>query len=120
MRNQWKVSRVITGRFGAKYSGVYTLSLVRLGQTYTGAALVAGNTAFGAMWGLGGIIGPAVVGSAMTAVGPLGFPLVLTLAFTSVAAAVALVARTIQDNACELYSAHAVETLSRQRSRRWG
>jgi hypothetical protein len=39
--------------WGGTYYGIYTLSLVRLGECYSGTFLVAGSAAMGAMWGVG-------------------------------------------------------------------
>lgn len=58
--------------------GIYTMALVELGGRFKGLALVAGNAAFALMWGLGGIVGPPVAGTLMQAVGPIGFPLVIS------------------------------------------
>lgn len=44
--------------------------------------LVAGTAAFGAAWGLGGIVGPPLVGGVMTRVGPSGLPFTLAIVFT--------------------------------------
>jgi MFS family permease len=55
--------------------------MVDLGDRFTGALLLAGNSAFGVMWGLGGIIGPSVAGVAMDLVGPEGLPLTLGALF---------------------------------------
>ena len=43
--------------WGAVAFGTYTIAMVDLGDRFTGALLLAGNSAFGVMWGLGGIIG---------------------------------------------------------------
>ncbi len=56
--------------------GVYTMSLVELGNRFRGQALVAGNSAFALMWGVGGIIGPPGSGAAMQVFGPIGLPAV--------------------------------------------
>jgi len=54
--------------------GVYTMALVELGNRFKGSMLVAGNSAFALMWGMGGIAGPPTAGLLMYAVGPLGLP----------------------------------------------
>lgn len=76
--------------WGGAYYALYVLSLIRLGELFKGSALVAGNAAFGAMWGVGGIAGPAALGAVMSGVGPVGFPLTFALVFGAVALAVAL------------------------------
>jgi MFS family permease len=56
--------------------GVYTMSLVELGNRFRGQTLVAGNSAFALMWGVGGIAGPPGSGAAIQAFGPNGLPMV--------------------------------------------
>jgi len=73
--------------WGGAYYAIYVLSLIRLGERFSGPMLVAGNAAFAAMWGVGGIAGSAVVGGAMSVLGPAGFALVFVLAFGAIAAA---------------------------------
>lgn len=75
--------------WGGLYYGIYVLALIRLGEAFRGHALVAGNAAFAAMWGVGGIAGSAVVGGAMSALGHAGFVIVFVAVFTGVALAVA-------------------------------
>ncbi len=65
--------------WGAVAFGVYTVSLAELGDRFEGETLLAGNAAFALVWGVGGLMGPAVSGTAMSAFGPIGFP--TTLAF---------------------------------------
>jgi MFS family permease len=65
--------------WGALAYGIYTLSLAELGERFSGAMLVAGNSAFALMWGIGGIAGPPTTGLAMDAIGLHGFPLTLGL-----------------------------------------
>jgi len=71
--------------WGGAYYGIYTLSLVRLGE-YSGAFLVAGSAAIGAMWGIGGIIGPPLIGGAMNILGTTGLPLAIALVFAAIVA----------------------------------
>ncbi len=47
----------------------------------SGALLLAGNSAFGIMWGIGGIIGPSAGGIAMDLMGPEGLPITLGILF---------------------------------------
>jgi MFS family permease len=55
--------------------------MVDLGARFSGALLLAGNSAFGVMWGIGGIIGPSVAGVTMDQLGPEGLPLTLGVLF---------------------------------------
>lgn len=52
--------------------GVYTMAQIELGNRFSGRQLVAGNSAFGLMWGVGGIIGPPGAGALIQQVGPHG------------------------------------------------
>jgi MFS family permease len=62
--------------------GVYTMTQIELGTRFRGAQLVAGNSAFGLMWGVGGIAGPPGAGALMQVVGPNG--LILSIVVFSV------------------------------------
>lgn len=62
---------------GATAYGIYTTSLIELGNRFSGGALVAGNAAFALMWGVGGIVGPPASGFAMQAFGVDGLPAAL-------------------------------------------
>lgn len=66
--------------WGAIAFGIYTIALVELGDRFSGALLLAGNGAFGMMWGIGGIFGPPVAGAAMDLIGPEGLPIILGIA----------------------------------------
>ncbi|MGB3900808.1 MAG: MFS transporter [Mesorhizobium sp.] len=70
---QWPVLLVM----GGVGYGVYTMALVELGDRFSGSALVAGNAAFGLMWGVGGIIGPPGSGFLIEMIGPIGLPAVV-------------------------------------------
>ncbi|MER9894571.1 MFS transporter [Mesorhizobium sp. M0119] len=63
--------------WGAVSYGIYTMSIIELGERFTGSALVAGNAAFSLMWGVGGIAVPPLAGSAMDVLGAGGLPLTL-------------------------------------------
>lgn len=78
--------------WGGVYYAIYMLALVRLGESFSGMTLVTGNAAFAAMWGVGGIAGSSVVGGAMSAFGPVGFPLVFASTFGVIAVAIAILA----------------------------
>jgi MFS family permease len=75
--------------WGGSYFALHVLSLVRLGERFSGAALIAGNSAMGAMWGVGGIVGPPTLGGAMSSFGPDGLPLVLAALFVVTALVIA-------------------------------
>jgi MFS family permease len=67
--------------WGAIAFGTYTIAIIDLGARFTGAVLLAGNSAFGLMWGISGIIGPSVAGITMDLLGPEGLPLTLGILF---------------------------------------
>lgn len=63
--------------WGAVGYGIYTMSLIELGERFSGQMLVAGNAAFAMVWGVGGIAIPPLAGTAMDLVGVQGLPLTL-------------------------------------------
>lgn len=63
--------------WGAVSYGIYTMSIIELGERFTGSVLVAGNAAFAMMWGIGGVAVPPAAGAAMELLGPSGLPLAL-------------------------------------------
>jgi MFS family permease len=65
--------------WGAVSYGIYTMTIIELGERFTGRMLVAGNAAFAMMWGIGGIAVPPAAGAAMDLVGAPGLPLALGL-----------------------------------------
>ena len=72
--------------WGATGFGVYTMALADLGARFSGPMVIAGAAAFTATWGIGGILGPLLGGSAMQHFGPHGLPLVLGATFLGLAA----------------------------------
>ena len=77
--------------WGALSYGIYTMTIIELGERFTGRMLVAGNAAFAMMWGVGGIAVPPVAGFAMNILGPSG--LLLTLGAMSLALALLSILR---------------------------
>ncbi len=67
--------------WGASAFGIFTLALAELGDRFSGSLLLAGSAAFALVWGLGGIVGPPLAGTAMEHLGPEGLPLVLGTTF---------------------------------------
>ncbi|PBC04092.1 MFS transporter [Mesorhizobium sp. WSM3860] len=63
--------------WGAVSYGIYTMSIIELGERFTGSALVAGNAAFSLMWGVGGILVPPLTGGIMDLIGAAGLPVTL-------------------------------------------
>ena len=65
--------------WGGVSFGIYTMTLIQLGERFTGQALIVGNAAFALVWGLGGIVGSPATGLAMQLIGHQGLPLSLGL-----------------------------------------
>ena len=63
--------------WGAVSYGIYTMTIIELGERFTGQMLVTGNAAFSMMWGVGGIAVPPAAGAAMDLIGAPGLPLAL-------------------------------------------
>ncbi|WP_064691626.1 MFS transporter [Rhizobium aegyptiacum] len=65
--------------WGGVSFGLYTTSLIQLGERFTGQTLIAGNAAFAFAWGIGGIAGSPAAGLVMQLIGHRGLPLSLGL-----------------------------------------
>ncbi len=61
--------------------GVYTVSLVALGDRFSGLDLVNGSASFALVWGFGALIGSVSGGWAMLGFGPHGLPISLALVY---------------------------------------
>ena len=57
--------------------GVYVVALATMGDAFKGPDVIAGSAAFAAMWGVGGLIGPPLAGSAIDAFGINAMPVTL-------------------------------------------
>ena len=69
--------------------GVYTVSLVSLGNRFSGMELINGSAAFGIVWGFGALLGAISGGLTMLASASHGLPLGLALIYLLLAAGVA-------------------------------
>ena len=67
--------------WGGVAYGTYTVALIELGESFSGAKLVAGCGAFSMMWGIGGTLGSPIAGIAMDILGQEGLTVTLGLAF---------------------------------------
>ncbi len=76
--------------WGAIAFGIYTIALIDLGDRFSGALLLVGNSVFGLMWGFSGIIGPSIAGVTMDIMGPSGLPLTLGILFGALGIAASL------------------------------
>lgn len=65
--------------WGGVSFGIYTTSLIQLGERFTGQTVIAGNAAFALAWGVGGIVGSPATGLAMQVMGHQGLPTALGL-----------------------------------------
>jgi MFS family permease len=72
----WAVVSVWGGSMG----GIFTVGITLLGQRFRGVELVSANAVFSVLFGVGGLLGPFLAGTAMSTVGPAGFPLSLLAA----------------------------------------
>ena len=57
--------------------GVYVVALATLGDSFSGADLIAGAAAIAAMWGVGGLLGPPIAGLAIDIFGIGAMPVTL-------------------------------------------
>lgn len=71
--NAWLIWPLVFVWGGVSF-GIYTMSLIQLGERFTGRALIAGNAAFAFAWGVGGIVGSPATGLAMQLIGHQGLP----------------------------------------------
>ncbi|WP_416377202.1 MFS transporter [Aminobacter sp. MET-1] len=76
--NAWLIWPLVFVWGGVSF-GIYTISLIQLGERFGGQALIAGNAAFALAWGIGGIVGSPATGLAMQLIGHHGLPLSLGL-----------------------------------------
>jgi MFS family permease len=60
---------------------VYVVALATMGDTFKGGDLIAGSAAFSAMWGVGGLIGPPIVGAAIDRFGINAMPISLAIIY---------------------------------------
>ena len=63
--------------WGGLSGGLYSVSLATISWRYAGDDLAAANAAMVVAYGIGGLIGPAAVGAAMEAAGPIGMNLLI-------------------------------------------
>ena len=61
--------------------GVYTVSLVALGNRFRGIELINGSASFALVWGFGALLGSISGGMAMLASGLYGLPFSLALVY---------------------------------------
>jgi len=69
--------------WGGAMGAIFTVGITLLGQRFKGVELVAANAVFSVLFGVGGLVGPFIVGAAMEHFGSRGYP--AALAFTVLA-----------------------------------
>ncbi len=63
--------------WGGAGASLYTIALALQGERFSGADLVTANAAFGVLYGIGSLIGPALTGTAMDLDDPNGYAWVM-------------------------------------------
>jgi MFS family permease len=66
--------------WGGGVVGTYTIALAVMGQYFKGGDLITATAAVNMLWGLGGLFGPAIAGTAMEIYEPHGMPLTFAAA----------------------------------------
>ncbi|MDG2238576.1 MAG: MFS transporter [Arenicellales bacterium] len=84
-RDPWWEARAlalwaVVSIWGGSMGGIFTVGITLLGQRFRGVELVSANAVFSVLFGAGGLLGPFLAGTAMSAIGPAGFPLSLLAA----------------------------------------
>ena len=59
--------------------GVYVVALATMGDSFKGPDVIAGSAAFAAMWGVGGLVGPPIAGTAIDLFGINAMPVTLAI-----------------------------------------
>ena len=73
---------------GTSGYGVYTVSLVSLGNRFSGRELINGSAAFGIIWGFGALLGSVSGGLSMLASSSFGLPFGLAVVYLLLAGGV--------------------------------
>ena len=69
--------------WGGSMGATFTVGLTLLGERFRGVQLIAANAVFTLLFGIGGLLGPFLVGSAMNRYGPIGYPMSLFIVVTA-------------------------------------
>jgi MFS family permease len=75
----WLLAPAYLMLFGGLRAGHYGLAVMLLGERFRGADLPSATAVFGAMFGIGSVMGPAISGLAIDVWDPHGLPLVVAL-----------------------------------------
>jgi MFS family permease len=71
---------IVVSVWGGSMGGIFTVGITLLGERFRDVELVSANAVFSVLFGVGGLLGPFLTGTAMSAIGPAGFPLSLLAA----------------------------------------
>ena len=61
--------------WGGSMGGIFTVGITLLGERFRDVELVSANAVFAVLFGVGGLLGPFITGTAMSTMGPDGFRL---------------------------------------------
>ena len=75
----------VVSLWGGAMGGIFTVGITLLGERFRDVELVSANAVFSMLFGVGGLLGPFLAGTAMSEIGPAGFPLSLLGAVTAYA-----------------------------------
>lgn len=92
LENFWLLNGLLL-LLGGLAVGLFTGAFTLLGEHFHGAALVAGTTAMGVVYGLGNALGPFTAGAALESLGPDSLPDLLAALFLATTVIVLLRAR---------------------------
>jgi MFS family permease len=87
--NHWLIWGAVILLTSAAF-GVYVVALAVMGDSFKGPDLIAGAAAMAAMWGIGGLIGPPVAGTAIDLFGINAMPVTLAVFYAILLAGLAL------------------------------
>ena len=86
--NTWAIWPVVI-LLSASAFGVYVVALATMGDNFKGPDLISGSAAFAAMWGIGGLFGPPIAGTAIDAFGINAMPVILAVFYALLLAGIA-------------------------------
>jgi MFS family permease len=89
----WTGVLLVLGVWGGVNAAIYPVALSMAGDRFRGSELITVNAAIIIAYGLGGLVGPTLGGSAMDLMGPRGLPVFISLLFTGFCAATLLPAK---------------------------
>jgi MFS family permease len=81
--------------WGGGVVGTYTIALAVMGQYFKGGDLITATAGVNMLWGLGGLFGPVIAGTAMEVYEPHGMPLTFAAACAIFVAVAALSLRRV-------------------------